>query len=210
MVFIGHVKVAQDIGAFRIRGGNFRAAMKQAAGLIKINRMGNVRGNADISLARLANTVHLDGEQHRDMLPLQRARQRTVSVPPQLWPKMMILACSLSSAVSTPSRLVSSRLEDVAESLLSGVIAKHLHVDSRGITVAQTRGKLHFGMLRIVVPDEAANEPDNDHFVRGESTAGRGIAWPRAELNDARLAAAKRNNRGKASHTGGSTHRLPT
>ena len=50
--------------------------MKQAAGLIKIDRMGDVRGDADISLARFGNTIHLDGEQHRDMLPLQRVRQQ--------------------------------------------------------------------------------------------------------------------------------------
>ena len=57
--------------------------------------------------------------------------------------------------------------EEVAEGLLSGVIAEYLYIDSRGITVAQLRGKLHFGMLGIVVPHEAANEPDNDHFVEG-------------------------------------------
>ena len=50
--------------------------MKQAAGLIKIDRMGDVRGDGDISLAQFGNTVHLDGEQHRDMLPLQRAGQK--------------------------------------------------------------------------------------------------------------------------------------
>src|ERR1700677_682954 len=59
------------------------------------------------------------------------------------------------------------KVEDVTEGLLSRVIAKHTHVDSRGITVAQTRGELHFGMLGIVVLHEAANEPDNDHFVQG-------------------------------------------
>ena len=59
------------------------------------------------------------------------------------------------------------KAEDVTESLLSRVIAKHPHLDSRGITVAQTRGELHFGMLGIVVLDEAANKPDNDHFVEG-------------------------------------------
>jgi hypothetical protein len=59
------------------------------------------------------------------------------------------------------------------------------------------RGKLHFGVLRIVVPDEASNKPHNDHFRRwrGES------CWKRrrqaaAELNGRRLAAARRNNCG--------------
>jgi hypothetical protein len=55
----------------------------------------------------------------------------------------------------------------MTESLLSRVIAENLYIDSRGITVAETRGKLHFGVLGIVMPHEAADEADNDHFVEG-------------------------------------------
>jgi hypothetical protein len=54
--------------------------------------------------------------------------------------------------------------QHVAESLLSRVIAEHFYIDSRGITLAKTGGKLHFGVLRIVVPDEAANESNNDYL----------------------------------------------
>ena len=73
VILIAHVKVADDIGAFRIHCENFRASMKQAIGLIKIDGVGNVRRDGDISLPRFGNTVHLDGEQHRDPLLLQRA-----------------------------------------------------------------------------------------------------------------------------------------
>jgi hypothetical protein len=69
------------------------------------------------------------------------------------------------------------KAEDLTESPLSRVIAKHPHLDTRGVTIAQARGELHFGMLGIVVPDEAANEPDNDHFVQG-----RGRHWKRSRL----------------------------
>jgi hypothetical chaperone protein len=167
VVFVRHVKVADDIGTFRIRRENFRAPVKQAVGLIKIDRMGHVRGDADISLARFGNRVHLDGEQHWDMLLLQRAGQQDCLGPTPAVPKdddSRVLPLKRGKVAVTVGI---EDAEDVAESLLSGVIAEHLYIDSRGVTVAQLRGKLHFGMLGIVVFHEAAYEPDNDYFVEG-------------------------------------------
>ena len=148
--------------------------MKQAIGLIKIYRMGHIRGDGDISLARFGNTVHLDGEQHRDMLPLQRAGQKdSLRSAPAMSKDDDSRFLSLERGEDAVTVRV-EEAEDVTESFLSRVIAEHFYIDRRRITVAQLRGKLHFGMLGVVVFHEAANEPDNNHFVEGRVDCWKG------------------------------------
>src|ERR1700733_6882886 len=167
MIFIRQVKVADDIGPFRIHRDNFWASMKQPTRLIKIDRMGNVSRDADISLARFGNNVHLDGEQHRDMLPLQRPGQQDgLRSTPAVSKDDDSRLPSLQGGEDAVTVGV-QKSKDVVQRLLSGVIAEHLYIDGRSITVAQTRRKLHLSVLRIVVLHEATNEPDNDHFVEG-------------------------------------------
>ena len=58
----------------------------------------------------------------------------------------------------------SRKAEHVAKSQRARMIAKHLYIDCRAITLAQMRSKLHFGVLRIIVPDEASNKPHHNRL----------------------------------------------
>ena len=54
------------------------------------------------------------------------------------------------------------------------VTLKGLHVHAQGVSLAQAGRELHLAMDEIVVPDEAADEADDDH---GRHRAGEQIAW---------------------------------
>src|ERR1700722_13507754 len=129
--------------------------MKQTSCLIKINRVGNICRNGDVILTRFPNTVYLDSEPYRDAPMLQLAGQcnglgctPTVAEEDDFW---------LS--------LLSRAAQHVVKGLIPGMIAKHLHIDRRAITVAKMRRKLHLGVPCVVVPDKASNKSDDDRFT---------------------------------------------
>jgi hypothetical protein len=64
-----------------------------------------------------------------------------------------------------------SKPEYVLKSRDTGMIAKHLYIHRRAITLAQTRSKFHLGVPGIIVPDESPNKPHHDHFPRAIDSA---------------------------------------
>ena len=145
----------------------FLSVLKQAIGLIKIDRMRHVRRDVDITLAWFGDSVTRKVSSTGIRCCCNARANRTVSVPPQLWPKRVDdLRLASFGRIKDAVAVGVQKAEDVTERLLSGVIAKHPHLDSRGITVAQTRGEFHLGMSGIVMLDgKAASKPDNDYFV---------------------------------------------
>src|SRR6266496_990830 len=69
-------KIAQKFGLRRIGGRNSRAAMRQSARLIKVDRVGHVCRNHSIITAGFGDAINLDGKQNWDFFLLQLARQR--------------------------------------------------------------------------------------------------------------------------------------
>ena len=56
------------------------------------------------------------------------------------------------------------KAEYMLKSRDTGMIAKHLYIHRRAITLAQARSKFHLGVLGIIVPDESPNKPHHNHF----------------------------------------------
>ncbi len=65
---IGEI-VAEDLGLGRIGSRDLLAAMDEAGRLVEIYGFSNVVRDDGIILPRLINTIHLDGQQDRDMGP---------------------------------------------------------------------------------------------------------------------------------------------
>src|SRR5579864_1916514 len=52
--------------------------------------------------------------------------------------------------------------QDFFSSVFPAVALKSFHVHARGVSFAQARGELHLAMDGIIVPDESADETDDD------------------------------------------------
>ena len=74
--FIVEAEISDDVRACRIGRADPGLAVHKAIRLIEICRLGYVGGNDPIVLAALGNTVHLNGEQHRNAFSSQFSRQR--------------------------------------------------------------------------------------------------------------------------------------
>src|SRR6266851_6024960 len=64
--FVVVAEVAQNPRAPLLFRSNLRTPMQQPDGLIKIRRLGHIRGNDFIVLSRLGDAVYLYGSQHRN------------------------------------------------------------------------------------------------------------------------------------------------
>ena len=129
--------------------------MKQTPGLIKIDSIFNVRRDRGVFLARLTNTVHLDGQQNRNTPLFQFAGEcdRLGSAP------------AMSKDDDSRVRTIRAyQAQYVLERGGAGMITKHLYVDRGPITFAQMGCKFYLGVFCIIVPDEASNKPHHNHF----------------------------------------------
>src|SRR5712672_2574900 len=73
---IAESKITEDLRAGRIGGANYRCAVKKAVHLIKIRRLGDIRGNKSVGLADFFDAVHLNCEKYGDAVFFQTPRER--------------------------------------------------------------------------------------------------------------------------------------
>jgi hypothetical protein len=74
--FVVEAKIAEDLGTVGIGGYDLRFAVHEAIRLIKIRGRRYIGGNDLIVLERLGDAIDLNGEQHRNAVSSQFARQR--------------------------------------------------------------------------------------------------------------------------------------
>ncbi len=70
-ILICHLKVADDICAFRIRRANARPTMDDTSCLVEVDGIPNVRRNYRILVTWFMDAVHLDREGHWNAQPAQ-------------------------------------------------------------------------------------------------------------------------------------------
>src|SRR5712692_5538983 len=83
------------------------------------------------------------------------------------------------------------QVQDFLSGFSPAVTLKGFHVHTQGVSLAQARRELHLAMDEIIVPDEPADEADDDY--------GRHRAGPRRRnrLSQACLAKGKDGHKGK-------------
>ena len=69
--FVVEAKISDDVRACRIGSADLGLAMEKPLPLIEVYGLGYVGGNDLIILARLGDTVHLNGEQHGNAFSFQ-------------------------------------------------------------------------------------------------------------------------------------------
>ncbi len=107
------------------------------------------------------------------------------SEAPQLWPYRMMRALCFSAGCQSSIVIRVQQAQDFLSRIFSVVALESLHVHARRVGLAQARRELHFAVDGIIVPDEPADEADDDD--------GRHRACGRC--GDGRIAGSKRRPR---------------
>ncbi len=68
------LKVSQNSSSQGVRGDYLSPAMEKSIQLIKVNGLGDVRGDQFVILSKLRDAVHLDSQQYRDSVFLEGPR----------------------------------------------------------------------------------------------------------------------------------------
>ena len=162
------------IGKFpriRVRRGSIARILlrpvQQPFRLVEIDGLGDVGGNAPVILSRLLDTIHLNGEQHRNSFLLQLARCGDGF---RSAPAMPIKNNTCFAFFFCRERTVVIGIKQTMDLLtgLPDVICKNFDVYAGGIIPAQLRGELDFTMSGGVMPDESTDESDYDYRRRGD------------------------------------------
>lgn len=167
-----NTEVANNARARGIGGAN-DVAVKKSMGLIEIGGLENVGGDNRAVDAEFGDAIHLNGKKHRDAAPLESAGQNqglrgTPAMPVDNNSGLLFL---IRREGSTVVRI--QQPQNFPEGCRTVIALKGFDVHAGWVLLAQARSELNFGVDRIIVADESADEPDDDGRSRRGDGDGR-------------------------------------
>lgn len=141
--------------------------MNQPMRLIEVDRFRDIGGNHGIVLPELGDAINLHGQQDRNAVSLQIARQQHGSRSAPAMAEEHDVGMSLFGFGESPVAIEVEQMHDRFEGVPAVTVFEDLYVRVRGKTTLYALGELHGAMMRIVVADESAHESDHDTGGRG-------------------------------------------
>lgn len=174
---IAEAEITEDFRAIWVGGANFGFAVEEAIPLVEIYGLCDIRRNNYIVLADFRNTIHLNGEQHRDAIQSQTAGQgdRLRGAP-----AMSIKNNSGISLFSVDKVAVVIFVQDSKDFPVGFVpvpVLKSLDDRSTGIFLAEPRCQLNLYMDRVIALNESSYKSEDDGGrCRGNFSFGNWVA----------------------------------
>ena len=176
-VLIGEVDVVDDLRRLGIGGVQQRASVQQAFRLVEVDGLRDVGRNDGVVAKAFPHPVHLDDQEHGNVLALEMARY------------VHSLRSSPGVAVKDDTcgwvrrRRVCQQFEDMAVGVVAVVVLKDVSVDSGAVFLAQVAGQLDLAVDPAGALDKPSREADDDERSRRGGLERRGA---KASLGDVR------------------------
>ncbi len=160
--FVVELKIPQNLGTQGIGSNDLPPAVKKSVKLVEIDGLSHVRRDGPVIRAQLRDTVHLDRQQDRDPILLERSSHGDSF---RSTPAVSIEDDSSFDFFDLRERSIVVSVKH-SDNLLVGlpplVVLEYFDLHAGRVIFSQMVGELDFLMNSIVMVDESADESDHD------------------------------------------------